>query len=174
MKIDVNLSKTGISQAIRNIEWYKSYLQWKLERFTSELANVGIEIIQQNVKVEVDGVVTDFGSMITFQKDISVSEEITACTLITTGQPYIKEWETGEALVNPLLMAEFGSGVYAIGGAQGTFPNQKYANRPPWFWKDLQGITHMSYGNEPTRPLLKAVQEMEKQIHDIAQRVFSE
>ena len=69
-------------------------------------------------------------------------------------------------------MAEFGSGAYAIGGAQGTFPNQKHAMHPPWYWTDMSGKMHRSYGNEPSRPLYKAKLEMEQQITEVAERVF--
>lgn len=174
LRIKAQADTNDINQAILNIEWYKSFIQWKLEQIVSELAEVGIKVIQENVKVEVDGTITDFGSMVTFQKDITGNNGEAICTLIVTGQPYIKEWENGEALVDPLLMAEFGSGAAAIGAAQGTFPNQKHANTPPWFWRDLQGESHMSYGNVPSRPLFKAKQEMETQIRDVVQRVFSQ
>lgn len=173
MRINARLSTSSINNAIAQVEQFKRDLNAKLERFVSELADVGIEVVQDNIKVEYDGEVRNFGDAVTFQKEINGDNQAVTCVLIAEGHPYLKEWMEGSAMVNPLLMAEFGSGAYAVGAAQGTFPNQKHANNPPWFWKDMSGKTHMSYGNEPSRPLFKAKNEMENQIRDVAQRVFS-
>lgn len=172
MEINAKLSTSSINQAIKNIEWYQSYLQWKLEQFVSELADVGIEVIQDNIKVEYDGEVRNFGDSVTFQKDLVIGDDVVTCILLAQGQPYLKEWIGGSAMVNPLLMAEFGSGAFAVGAAQGTFPNQKNANKPPWFWRDTTGQMHMSYGNAPSRPLFKARLEMENQIRNVATKIF--
>lgn len=173
MRINARLSTSSINNAIAQVEQFKRDLNAKLERFVSELADVGIEVVQDNIKVEYDGEVRNFGDAVTFQKEINGDNQAVTCVLIAEGHPYLKEWMEGSAMVNPLLMAEFGSGAYAVGAAQGTFPNQKHANHPPWFWRDMGGKMHMSYGNEPSRPLLKAKNEMENQIRDVAQRVFS-
>ena len=173
MRINARLNSRDIENAIRQVEFFKNDLNWKLQQFVSELAEVGIQVIRDNVKVEYDGEVRNFGDAVTFQKATTVEGEEVVCILTAEGQPYEKTWMTGSAMVNPLLMAEFGSGVRAIGGAQGTFPNQKHAMHPPWFWRDMTGKMHISYGNEPTRPMLKAKEEMERQIQEVAQRVFS-
>lgn len=172
MRIDVSLDTRSINRAIKQVDRFKTDLQAKLERFVSELADVGIEVIRENVKVEYDGQIVDFGESVYFQKDITGTSEGATCVLIAAGQPYIKGWMTGTAIVDPLLMAEFGSGAYAVGAAQGSFPTQTHAEKPPWFWKDLQGTKHMSYGNEPSRPMFKAQEEMRNQIQAIADRVF--
>ena len=166
--------KTGdINVVFEHIEAFKNQIQMKLERFVSELADVGIEVIQDNIRVEYDGEVRNFGDAVLFQKDIQGDSETVTCILTAEGQPYLKEWLIGMAMVNPLLMAEFGSGAFAVGGAQGTFPNQTHAMNPPWFWRDSNGKAHMSYGNEPSRPMFKAKEEMERQIREVAERVFS-
>ena len=166
--------KTGdINVVFEHIETFKNQIQMKLERFVSELADVGISVIQDNIRVEYDGEVRNFGDAVLFQKDIQGDSETVTCILTAEGQPYLKEWLTGMAMVNPLLMAEFGSGAFAVGGAQGTFPNQTHAMNPPWFWRDSSGKAHMSYGNEPSRPMFKAKEEMERQIREVAERVFN-
>lgn len=169
----MRVKTSDINVVLETIEKFENDIQAKLERFVSELADIGIEVIQDNIRVEYDGEVRNFGESVTFQKDISGDSEVVTCILTAEGQPYLKEWLNGSAMVNPLLMAEFGSGVFAVGGAQGTFPNQKHAMSPPWFWKDMGGKTHLSYGNEPSRPMFKAKEEMEKQIREVAERVFS-
>lgn len=177
MRIDARLNTRDIRSAINKLEWYKSYLQWKLERFVSELAEVGIEVIQDNIKVEYDGEVRNFGNQVTFQKEVSGDSEGATCILIAEGQPYLKEWIGGSALVNPLLMAEFGSGDYAVDGHKGSFPSptaKEHTDNPPWYWRDSQGKLHRSRGGEPSRPMLKAKEEMAKQIREVAERVFAE
>ena len=176
MKINVRLNSKDISTAINQVEQYKVDLMAKLELFVSELADIGIRVAQENIKVEYDGDILNFGNFVTFQKDVSTGSEEATCILIAEGQPYIKEWIGGSALVNPLLMAEFGSGNYAIDGWKGSFPSptaKEHTEKPPWFWKDVDGNTHKSYGNEPSRPLYKATVEMENQIREVAERVFS-
>lgn len=172
MVIEVGLNSKDIRSAIKRIENYKIELQRKAIRFTDELAEIGITIAKENTFVEVDDEYGNMGDFITFQKETTVSGEGAVCILTAIGQQYVKRWQNGEALVNPLLMAEFGSGWRAIDGHQGTFPNQHVAFMRPWHWIDSKGVKHESYGSEPSRPLFKAKQEMEKQILEVAYRVF--
>ena len=93
--------------------------------------------------------------------------------IIPTSNSIFVEWATGSAVVDPLLMAEFGSGQFAVEGHRGTFPNQKHAFDPNgWYWRDLSGELHHSRGITPTRPLYKAKEEMTQQIREVAERVF--
>lgn len=179
MKINASLNKRDITDAINKIKWYQSYLQWKMEQFVSELAEVGIEIAKQNILVEEDGVLKDRSNLVEFTKDVSGSVEGVTCIVTALPQPYTTYWKQSKngkkmysAQVNPLLMAEFGSGAKAIDGHRGTFPAQRNAFRDHWVWYDLDGEKHYSSGSEPSRPLFKAKQEMEQQILTVAKRVF--
>ena len=172
MKINARLNNKDIEGAILKLEWYKSHLQWKVEQFVSELAEVGIKVAKANTFVEMDEIYKDMGDSLVFTKDVSGDVDGATCILMVEGQPYEKAWQNGRAIVNPLLMAEFGSGWRAMPGHQGTFPGQKYAFRRPWFWIDTSGQKHSSYGSEPSRPLFKAVEEMRSQILTVAERVF--
>ena len=174
MKIKVSLNSKDITDALNRVRWYESYLQWKIEQLVSELAEVGITVAKDNAYVEVDNAYKNMGDLILFEKNTSKTKTGAQCILVAVGKPYVKRWESGEALVNPLLMAEFGSGWRAIPPHQGTFPNQTHAEEhKPWFWVDMNGNRHSSYGSEPSRPLFKAKQEMERQIYEVAKRVFS-
>ena len=177
MKINVRLNSREITECINKVKWYESNLRWKFEQFVTELAEVGIEVIQDNVKVEYDGEVRNFGDAVLFQKPIEWDGDgNVSCILTAEGIPYAKEWIGGSANVNPLLMAEFGSGVFAIDGHKGTFPSSSakfHTDNPPWYWRDTGGRLHRSTGNAPTRPMLKAKEEMKQQIAEVAQRVFS-
>lgn len=173
MRIDARLNTRDITDAINKLKWYKSHLQWQLERFVSELADVGIEVARANTYVEYDEQYINMGDLIEFSKPVTTSDNTVVCTLTATGQLYTKEWEGGSAQVNPLLMAEFGSGAKAVDGHRGTFPNQHVAFLESWKWKDNSGQVHESSGSTPSRPMLKAKEEMEQQIQAVAQRVFS-
>lgn len=172
LKLNARVSNKDITNLIQKVEDYRDQLVMKMERFVSELADIGIQVAKNNTYVEVDENYKDMGDALVFTKEFTNADNVT-CTLIVTGTPYVKNWQNGSVSVNPLLMAEFGSGWRAIPGHQGTFPGQKYAFRRPWFWIDENGIKHSSYGDEPSRPLFKAVNEMRNQIADVAEKVFS-
>lgn len=172
MKIDISLNSRDLRDTINKLQWYKSHLQWKLEVFVSELADVGIKVARENTYVEYDERYINMGDLLDFSKDITSGEDGTVCTLTVTGQVYTKEWQNGSAQVNPLLMAEFGSGSKAIDGHRGTFPNQHVAFLNRWHWTDNSGTYHESDGSEPSRPLFKAVEEMTIQIQSVAAKVF--
>lgn len=174
IKILTNVSTRQIEQAINTLKWYESRLQYKCEQVVKELADIGIEVIQDNVFVEYDGEVRNFGDSVFFRKEITTEVDGATCELFVNAEPYLKEWTTGSALVDPLLMAEFGSGAKAIDGHRGEFPNQKHAFEGSWFWRDMSGRAHVSSGNTPSRPMFKAVQEMRQQIHTVAIKVFNE
>lgn len=172
-RFDARLNTRDIAGLIKKLEWYENQLQWKMEQFVSELAEVGITTAKANTYVEYDEQYINMGDLITFTKDINSVAGVTTCTLIAVGEPYTKEWQGGSAQVDPLLMAEFGSGANAIDGHRGTFPNQHVAFLESWKWTDNSGQVHESSGSVPSRPLFKAKQEMENQIRNIAERVFS-
>ena len=173
MKINARLCTADLNNAISEIEKYAQELQSKAERFGSELAEIGITVARANTYVEVDDEYRNMGDAIEFSKEV-VQEDGRVVTIITAiGKEYMKTWQNGSAMVNPLLMAEFGSGWRAIPPHQGEFPNQHVAFMRPWHWTDDNGTPHESYGSEPSRPLFKAVQEMERQILEVANRVFS-
>lgn len=174
LKINARLNNRDIQSSILKLQWYLNRLEWKAEQFVSELADIGIQVAKDNTYVEIDDVYESMGDALVFTKDIQSDVDGATCTLIVIGEPFEKIWKSGKASVNPLLMAEFGSGWRAIPGHQGTFPNQKYAFRKPWFWVDSSGIKHSSYGSEPSRPLFKAVEEMRSQILSVAERVFKQ
>lgn len=172
MKLNARLTTGDIDNLIREVENFKYDLQRKLADFVIELADLGITIAKANTYVEYDDEYKDMGDMLEFSKETTISDDEVTCTLTVTGQVYTKTWQGGSAEVNPLLMAEFGSGWRAIEGHQGTFPNQHVAFMRPWHWTDSSGQRHESYGGEPSRPMFKAKEEMEKQIREVAERVF--
>lgn len=172
MKINISLETSEINRAIKQIESYSYDLQRKCTDFIIELANIGITVARANTVVEYDEQYIDMGDLLEFSKEIVLADGVANGKLVATGQVYTKEWQGGSAQVNPLLMAEFGSGKEALGDWRGKFPNQKLAYLNSWWWIDNSGVKHESGGNVPSRPMFKAQQEMERQIQDVAYRVF--
>ena len=175
-KIITNISTTQLNQTIDELHQYAQRLTDRCEQFVNELADIGIQTARVNLTPlinDTDGNTLDVSSLIVFTKEVSFDTETATCIILPQVQTYITEWLTGVAVVDPLLMAEFGSGMYAIEGHRGTFPNQRYAFDPKgWFWRDVNGTLHRSYGIKPSRPLFKAKEEMRNQIHEVAERVF--
>ncbi len=174
--ITLTLSDSSIENAISELQSYKQEVLDKCERLVSELANSGIEVAKSNTG--------NFGHYITFSMRIKPNNS--GCTAIIvateTGQ-ITSQWQTSDGIksadVSPLLMAEFGSGWRAQPhfdddrGGQGTFPNQTHAfDREGWYWRDLNGELHHSYGITPTMPMYKAYSYMEQNIISKAKEVF--
>ena len=174
-RLEARLNTSDINKLIQGVEDFKKELEAKLVEFVTELAKVGIQVAKDNTFVEVDDVYRNMGDALVFSKVIEFQDANgnLTYTLIVTGQPYVKDWKNRKVSVNPLLMAEFGSGWRAIPDHQGTFPGQKYAFFKPWYWIDSNNVKHSSYGSEPSRPLFRAVNEMRNQISTVAARVFN-
>ena len=127
MKLNARLNTGDIDNLIRQVENFKYDLQRKLADFVIELADIGITVAKANTYVEYDEQYINMGDMLEFSKETVIEDTGVTCVLTATGQVYTKEWQGGSAQVNPLLMAEFGSGAKAVDGHRGTFPNQHVA-----------------------------------------------
>ena len=72
MKINARLNTRDITDALNKVRWYENYLQFKVEQFVSELAEVGITVAKANTYVEYDNEYKDMGDLLNFSKDIAV------------------------------------------------------------------------------------------------------
>ena len=178
-EIVTNISTRQLNRAIKELNDYANMLANKCEEFVNALADIGIGVARANLTPlvnDTDGHAIDFSSLIVFTKEVSLDGESATCIIVPESNPFITEWLNGSAVVDPLLMYEFGSGQFADDEHRGSFPSltaKKNAYDPKgWFWKDLDETTHRSYGIQPTRPLFKAKEEMTQQIHEVAMRVF--
>lgn len=172
--------KGSIDDLIGALEEYKAFIRSQTELFLSRLADAGIRAAEHNCG--------KYAGMIEFSKEIKKDGLSEVCFLIARDkQKVISRWRYRgapggwkEAEVSPLWMAEFGSGWLAkvefpvmqgvVG--QGTFPNQKHAfDEDGWSWTDETG-THHSRGEEPTSPMLKAINQMKEEVGRIAEGVF--
>lgn len=177
-RIKATLSQSSIQQAIREIEQYKQEMLTKCRTVAERLCGVGIQIATENAG--------GYGKYITFYRELIPEKSGVKAVMVATNTGLIKsEWRTqdGEKSVDisPLLMAEFGSGLRAnnpnaskFGMGTGTFPGQTHAEDPEgWWYMDLEGNWHHSFGVTPTMPMFKAAQEMSKNISRVVKEVFS-
>lgn len=179
ISIKTKVSLDGIDTTIRKLEDYIERLQSRTEIFVQRLADVGINVAKQNVLVEDNGLWIDRSNLVYFEKNVASSVDGAVCIIVPFSTPYVSTWRKSKdgdllvAEVDPLLMAEFGSGARAIEGHRGTFPNQKHADEGAWAWYDQYGVKHYSSGGTPSRPIYKAKEEMKQQIQLVALEVFS-
>lgn len=169
-------SVSSIEALQKELIAYRDSLDYKMEQIVSRLAEKGIEVAKDNVG--------NFGHHITFTYKIEQnSKGIKAIMIAKDSSRIISTWKSyGEiktAEVSPILMAEFGSGAKAenpkdvAGVGQGTFPNQTHAfDAEGWYWMDENDEWHHSDGYTPTHPMIRAYEEMEKQIIKVAKEVF--
>lgn len=177
-KITMHLSVKDIRRVQNELRQYQQELNRKCEVFCRRLAECGIEVAKQNVG--------GYGKYIAFSIKVSSDKNGCKALMVATNTGHIhSEWMTEDGVksadVSPLMMAEFGSGLKAnnpnaerFGMGTGTFPGQTHATAPNgWYWMDLDGNWHHSFGITPTMPMYHASTEMILNIRKIAREVFS-
>lgn len=176
-RIKATLSQFSLRQAQQEIQKYKQEILLKCRTVDERLCDVGIQISTENLGV--------YGKYITFSTEIIPEKFGIKAVMVATNTGLIKsEWRTqdGEKSVDisPLLMAEFGSGLRAnnpnaskFGMGTGTFPGQTHAENPEgWWYMDLEGEWHHSYGVTPTMPIYKASKEIVDNAEKVVKEVF--
>lgn len=184
MQINIELTRESIQDAIDIIDGYKRQLNSFTSRFVDELLSVGIKTARGIANSSATS--KDIRGTIVFTTQTNVNDggkTIEGLLIATDGKKIVKEWKvkdgTKSVVISQTLMAEFGSGWLSVvldnvpGVGQGTFPGQTHANDPDgWRWTDTNGETHFSIGEAPSFPMHNAMLEMQKQIDDVAKRVF--
>lgn len=179
-KISFNLSASSVRKAQKELLRYKKDLLAKCEKFVRVLANKGIIVAQQNTG--------EYGKYIVFSVEVQPEKDGVKALLIASNTGLIRsQWLTKEGVqeadVSPILMAEFGAGLRAnlsnnpkakeLGMGTGTFPGQTHAEDPDgWWYMDLEGEWHHSYGLYPSMPMWNAANEMFNELHETAKEVF--
>lgn len=165
MNISIDLSKSSIKSAIKQLEQYRDSLKNKDELFVERLAVLGIPVIQEAISF------SKSDSNKNVDKEIIVGKSDngkTQAVLRISGKD--------------VLFFEFGSGIYhnptntphadKFGYGIGTYPGQKHAfDENGWWYRDSSGVHH-SYGTEATMPMLKASNEIIRNIRKIAREVY--
>ena len=177
MKLTMTLDTKSIKNAIKELEDYKVSLKAKNELFINRLIDEGISVAKQNVG--------GYGSRISFTKEVDGN---IGFLIAKDTDKIIAEWDfygkKKTAELSPLLLSEFGSATLAevlfdiAGVGQGTFPGQRHASEPAWWYKEWQddhkGEWKQGHGVKPTHPMYKADMEMLEKAEKIAREVFAD
>lgn len=188
----VSLDTKELDALADYLDNYAKTFQQKVQTFLEKLAEKGIEVASVNGG--------DFSSYIVYSKKV---ESGTMVKMIAKDREEItNSWyasstskELRQETISPLLMAEFGSGHYAISaegeasglGGQGTLNKYGHAfDSNGWYWwsddatsmdgeplneKNGRWRFH-SRGTHPSQPLHKAVMACIEQVEGIAREVF--
>lgn len=188
----VSLDTKELDALADYLDNYAKTFEQKVQTFLERLAEKGIEVASVNGG--------DFSSYIVYSKKV---ESGTKVLMIAKDREEItNSWyasstskELRQETISPLLMAEFGSGHYAISaegeasglGGQGTLNKYGHAfDSNGWYWwsddatsmdgeplneKDGRWRFH-SRGTHPSQPLHKAVMACIEQVEGIAREVF--
>lgn len=188
----VSLDTKELDALADYLDNYARTFEQKVQTFLEKLAEKGIEVASVNGG--------DFSSYIVYSKKV---ESGTMVKMIAKDREEItNSWyasstskELRQETISPLLMAEFGSGHYAISaegeasglGGQGTLNKYGHAfDTNGWYWwsddatsmdgeplneKNGRWRFH-SRGTHPSQPLHKAVMACIEQVEGIAREVF--
>ena len=188
----VSLDTKELDALADYLDNYARTFEQKVQTFLERLAEKGIEVASVNGG--------DFSSYIVYSKKV---ESGTKVLMIAKDREEItNSWyasstskELQQETISPLLMAEFGSGHYAISaegeasglGGQGTLNKYGHAfDTNGWYWWSDEATSmdgeplnekngrwrFHSRGTHPSQPLHKAVMACIEQVEGIAREVF--
>lgn len=181
MVIETKLNSADVRKAADEVRQFGRDFQTKVHQVLQRLAEKGITTAQTTIG--------NFGKFVTFSKQTAGDGVVVVAqeTNVIVAR-WLRKGEEVEAVVSPLLMAEFGAGSHAViwegltsdtnvlpDGrkiGRGTFPEQTHAFESYWHYMDLSGNWQTVSGLKPTRPLHNAVLEIIAQIESTAREVF--
>ena len=166
----MTLSEASIKKAIKEINDYRNSIKEKTHKFCVYLAKKGYDIAQANV-----------GGFEGITFEIQEPSNGNAILVGFSSRQLRTWWNKKEGQVknydySPILMAEFGSGSYALDGNRGTFPTGKHnGKRDEWAYR----VSHdaplvWTDGEQPTRPMHKAFERMYEDARVVAWEIFNE
>lgn len=170
------LSLSSIQSLQKQLRDYQKSLEGKCQTFVRRLAESGVTVAKQNTG--------NFGKYLSFTVQTTPERDGCKAILLATNTGIIRsEWRTQDGVktadVSPLLMCEFGSGLRAEnpmnvpGVGTGTFPGGTHGSDPEgWWYMDLDGEWHHSYGMSPKAPMYHASMEIIRNVQKIAKEVF--
>ena len=184
------LNSASLYKLAEDLRDYANSLPLKIQQFLEALADRGISVASVN-----EG---DFAGYIIYTKEPleGAAEGEYGINLVATDRTEItNSWyvsaspnaEMRSDTFSPLLMAEFGSGVYQVDTFDiGRLPDSigHGGDSNGWYWwsdvyRDGEAVTWRngrylfhSYGTPPTMPMHKAVMTMIEEVEAIARSVF--
>ena len=171
-----DLSISGISNIISQLHDYEDEIIVKANMVVRQLAEMGIKVAEYSVYNEFRPFI-DFVYKPDFMTETEVEGNLIGKdnTLIQRVWYGRKGQMAGVAYISPVMMSEFGAGPYAQQGHRGSFPGQKHAFEPKWFWRDEAGMLHSSeedYTMVATQPMYHAFIEMMQKADKVVRQVF--
>ena len=189
MKYTVSLDPKELYNLADELDKYAKTFEERVKIFLSKLADLGISVARANGGI--------FGNTIVYSKEFETSTGIETVNMVARGTSLASEWyvsskstEPRTEVIDTLLMAEFGSGRYAINfedlGGQGTLNVYGHANDVNgWYWwsdtmardGEIKKVANGRFlfhsdGLPPAQPLHKAVMACIEQVDGIAREVF--
>lgn len=181
MEISGRLESNDLRRMANELRQYEVSLQAKIRTLLERLADKGVYAGQTTIG--------NFGKYVTFSRH---TDGLGVVVVAQETNVIVARWLRGreemEAIVSPLLMAEFGAGPHAIvwegvtGNSntlpdgtpigRGTFPEQTHAFESSWWYMDLNKHWHQASGVKPTRPLHNAMLEIINTVNATAREVF--
>lgn len=161
------LSPNSLRKMQKQIDEYRKDLPNRVAKALNILADKGVKKADEIARRS-----GTFGDCVIFEK-VSADIKDTEVTAIMRGTNLGIEmsWQqadgsTKSAMVNALLMLEFGSGAYADDEHRGTFPDQTHSfDAGGWWFKPVGSNEWVhSFGYKPKKPMLEAYLEMEQEI----------
>lgn len=190
-KFKATLNTKSIDNLIKELTEYKNSLPEKTRLLTEKLLEKGI------VRAEIEkGIGGTFGThhmedYVTFEKRVDVTRYGCYGVLLGMGAVIESEWygldgEKRNGSISSILALEFGTAALAVpptskfggSGGQGTNSQYGHANEFEWYFitgfkSDGKPIYKYATAIAPSRPMLKASEEMMNEIKKTAKEVFS-
>ena len=177
-RINITLSEASIQEAIRQIEEYRLSLRGKCDILVERLAKEGIKV----AKAVVYSGAGDTENAVSIRFEPMPGSDVSGCYIVMSSDGK----EFNGHIFYPHLAFEFGAGIYynngnnnpyasKVGMGPGTFPGQRQAINPGFWWYKDDGedyATHLSYGTQATMPLYNATLDMMQKVYKIAREVF--
>lgn len=179
-----DLSQKGIESLIKQVQTYqKRLLPLKCEIFIKKLGELGIKCVKTTVA---QGTGDASKNLLTASRyDIDYKVGRFQGTIYLSSLPEIDQYGR---VFYPHLAWEFGVGIeynngaphpqaHAFGLGVGTFPDQKYAINPGYWYYRKKGVddtVYLSLGTKAEMPMYKASLEIIGQIETTAKEVFGD
>lgn len=177
-----DLSVEGINKLIKQVQAYqKQVLPLKCEVFIKELGKLGIKCVKTTVAQGTG----DASKNLLTSEDYHIDYQVGKFqgTIYLSSLP---ETDQYGRVFYPHLAWEFGVGIEYNNGVQhpqarafglgvGTFPDQKYAINPGYWYYYKKGVddtVFLSLGTKAEMPMYKASLEIIRQIESTAKEVF--
>ena len=173
-KIKMRLCESDIRKAAKDVDEYWKKLQTKTHTFCGKLTDMGMTVAKAKIGE------APLGKYVYL--NVKYSNWASRCKAVMFATGSVLNTEYGQ--VYPLMMIEFGAGIHynhdanpkagQSGMGVGTFPGQTHAfQEEGWYYMDIDGKWHHSYGVKATMPMYSADTEMILNIRKIAKEVFS-